>query len=86
MTERKLKSIVQIITAAAVSFLFFMLLAITMQYVKLGELNSSEASLENELNALLVERTELTDDLSYIQTQEYVEIYAREILGWGKII
>ncbi|MDD4275585.1 MAG: septum formation initiator family protein [Clostridia bacterium] len=84
MTENRLKLIVQFVTAVAVCFLFFVLIAITMQYIKLGELKSKQEALEMELNSLLDERCQLSEQVDYIQTEEYVEKYAREILGWGK--
>jgi cell division protein FtsB len=54
------------------------------QFAKIGNLQKKEEELNNHLNALEQQIVEYTNENNYIKSNEYLEDYAREVLGWGK--
>lgn len=54
--------------------------------VAMGRLNAERralASFEEQFNAVALQCAELETEVSYVQTDAYVERAAREMLGWS---
>ena len=78
MKNEKTVKIISVI-CAVVSFVLVCVLI--FQFVKIGNLQKMEEELTKHLNAL---EQQIVDENNYIQSNEYLEDYAREVLGWGK--
>ncbi|MBQ2864271.1 MAG: septum formation initiator family protein [Clostridia bacterium] len=81
MKNEKTVKIISVI-CAVVSFVLVCVLI--FQFVKIGNLQKKEEELTKHLNALEQQIVEYTNENNYIQSNEYLEDYAREVLGWGK--
>ena len=81
MKNEKTVKIISVI-CAVVSFVLVCVLI--FQFVKIGNLQKKEEELTKHLNALEQQIVDYTNENNYIQSNEYLEDYAREVLGWGK--
>lgn len=81
MRNEKTVKIISII-CAAISFVLVCVLI--FQLVKISNLKNKEAELTKHLSSLEQQIVDYTNENNYIQSNEYLEDYAREVLGWGK--
>lgn len=84
MTEKKIKTIIQVSVIAAVSLLLVLLVTIIVQCAVRANLSSRERMLQKQLDSYRNEASSIEDDIEYRKTQEYIEKYARETLGLVK--
>lgn len=75
---------VKIISVICAVVSFALVCVLIFQFVKIGNLQKKEEELTKHLNALEQQIVEYTNENNYIQSNEYLEDYAREVLGWGK--
>ena len=75
---------VKIISVICAVLSFVLVCVLIFQFVKFGNLQKKEEELTKHLNALEQQIVEYTNENNYIQSNEYLEDYAREVLGWGK--
>ncbi|MGD9901659.1 MAG: hypothetical protein AB7S44_03895 [Spirochaetales bacterium] len=86
MTQAKAKLMVRVGTIVAIVVLAVLVIVLTFQYVSLKTLERNETLLTEQLASLEQVYENYQDEYDYIynnQTQ-YVEDYAREVLGWGR--
>ncbi len=81
MTNGKLVKSISIICAILV---FALSCVLIFQLVKISNLKQKEKQLSNTLTNLEKEIVNYTNENNYLQSNEYLEDYAREVLNWGK--
>lgn len=72
---------VKIITVALSAFICLLLISLLINLAKLSSLNKESEKQAQMLEQLLTIERENGDTLKYIQSDEYVERYAREYLN-----
>ncbi len=74
------RTVIKIVVAALSVFLLLLIIALIINLVKLGAVNSRKKALENQ-NAQLAQIIEKNDGMiDYCASSEFVENYAREML------
>ena len=84
MEERKIKSKIITLTVCAVLLVFVLLGLLVFQYINYWKLTAQNLELTRQLDALKVERQNLESEVDYKSSEEFIEDYAREVLGWGR--
>ncbi|HBP43435.1 MAG TPA: hypothetical protein DD621_01945 [Clostridiales bacterium] len=64
--------------------MFALLCVLIFQFVRIANLKQKEKQLSNNLSQLENQIIDYTNESNYIRSSEYLEDYAREVLGWGK--
>ncbi|MGN0961180.1 MAG: hypothetical protein ACI4PF_03145 [Christensenellales bacterium] len=82
--EKKIKAI-KITTIITCIVMFACILVLTFQFIKIGNLKEKTNNLEAYRNELIQEINtyDTTNDYYNNNRTEYLEGYAREVLGWG---
>lgn len=82
--EKKFKGI-KITTIIACVVIFLCIIILTIQFVKIGNLKEKNSNLENYKAQLIesINNYDSTNDYYNNNRTEYLESYAREVLGWG---
>lgn len=81
MNKEKTVKLISVI-CAVVSFVLVCVLL--FQFVKISNLQQKEKELTQNLQSLEQQIMEYTNEKNYTSSNEYLEDYAREVLGWGK--
>lgn len=84
MEERKIRSKIITLTVCAVLLVFVLLGLLVFQYITYWRLTAQNLELNRQLEALRVERQNLENEVDYKSSEEFIENYAREVLGWGR--
>lgn len=86
MRTNTLKLLVKFATVFAVLLFVFLVVLLSLQYVKINQLEAAESRLTEQLSNLEQERQVYESELEYIQNNynSYVEDYVREVLGWTR--
>ena len=84
MTEKKLRRIVQLCAVAAVVVIFAAAIILARQMTYLSELNTKKKLLEQQLANIQQQQQSLESTIAYKNSTEYIEQYAREVLGLSK--
>ena len=71
----------KIITVSAVVFAVLLLLAMIINFVKLGRVAAAERQLKAQLEALDKQIAQNAGEIEYKSTDEYIEKYARDYLN-----
>ena len=64
--------------------IFVLTIVLIFEFVKINQLKRSEQSLLNSVQQLEKNIIDYTNTNNYLNSEEFVEDYARENLGWGK--
>ena len=83
--EKKVKSI-KITTAITFVIMFICIIVLTIQFVKIANLKEKNKNLVEYKQELVNDINNYNSTNSYYNNNrsEYLEDYAREVLGWGK--
>ena len=83
--EKKVKTI-KIVTAITFVVMFICIIVLALQFVKIANLKEKNQSLNSYKQELINEISNYNSANSYYDNNqsEYLENYAREVLGWGK--
>lgn len=83
--EKKLKGI-KITTIIACVIVFVCIIVLTIQFIKIGNLKEKNRNLEAYKSELIesINNYDTTNDFYNNNRTEYLESYAREVLGWGQ--
>ena len=84
MTESKAKRNIIITTVIAVLLVFTLLIILIFQYVNYWNLRNKEHALQEQLLQLQNEHALYEAEYAYKSSDDYIEDYAREVLGYGK--
>lgn len=84
MKERTLKVWVYFAICFVVLLLLGLFILVIAQIVKVKNLQRQKEFLESKLNTLLQDEAYYDDANKYVTSSEFIEGYAREVLGLGK--
>lgn len=71
-------------TILAVLVVVVLLVLLIIQYTQFWSLTIKEQQLENQLALLEKEHYIFEQEYNYKSSDEFIEDYAHEVLGWGK--
>lgn len=63
---------------------FALVCVLIFQLVRISNLKQKEKQLSDTLSQLETNIVDYTNESNYLRSSEYLEDYAREVLGWGK--
>jgi len=83
--EKKLK-VIKTITIITCIIMFISIIVLTLQFIKIGNLRQKNNKLESYKTELVEQINNYDTTNSYYNNNrtEYLENYAREVLGWGQ--
>lgn len=81
MKNEKLVKLISIICAIV---MFALICVLIFQFTRISNLKNKENQLKGHLSSLEQQIIDYTNENNYLQSKEYLEDYAREVLGWGK--
>ena len=81
MRKEKVVKLISIICAVLT---FALVCVLVFQFVKISNLKKKEQELNSSLKTLEQQIVDYTNQSDYINSAEFLEDYAREVLGWGK--
>lgn len=84
MTNLKKFKIVKIISVLSTASVFVFGLTLIFQFANIFSLKTTENKLKNTLNQLEQDIILFETENRYMQTDEFIEDYARVVLGYGK--
>ena len=84
MQEQKLKRNLIIFTVLSVVIIFAMVIGLIFQYAYFWSLKNKQDALNKTLEELKTQHSLYQSEYEYKSSEEFVEDYAREVLGWGK--
>ena len=80
-SEKKVK----LITIMIICVAFVLMLILTIQFIKIGNLNAKKANLQNSYNTLEENIEKYSSEMKYYQDKEqYLKDYAHQYLDWSK--
>jgi cell division protein FtsB len=79
----KPKKSVKFITVAVVAVLFVLMVVLVVQFVQITHLKNSQDMLQNQLDQLEQNIVSYNSENDYLESAEFIEDYAREVLGYG---
>ena len=80
----KNEKVVKLISVICAMVMFALVCVLVFQFVKINNLKQKEKDLELSLQMLEEQIVDYTNENNYLKSNEYLEEYAREVLGWGK--
>ena len=84
MKEKALKFWVYFIVCVSVLLILGLFVLVVVQICQVKALKRKENELSARLNSLLESEAYYEDASKYVQSNEFIESYAREVLGFGK--
>ena len=84
MKEKTLKLWLYVIVCGTVLILLGLFVIVAVQIAQIKSLKKTKAELQLKLNSLLESEAYYDDANKYVQSNEFIESYAREVLGLGK--
>lgn len=83
MKFKKFNAVKLISIICAVLF-FALTIILIVEFVNIANLNNKEKALQARLSDVEQSIVDVTNQNNYLNSSEYLEDYAREVLGWGK--
>ncbi len=80
----KNEKVVKLISIICAIVMFALICVLIFQFTKISNLKNKENQLKGHLSSLEQQIVDYTNENNYLQSKEYLEDYAREVLGWGK--
>ncbi len=80
----KNEKVVKLISIICAIVMFALICVLIFQFTKISNLKNKENQLKGHLSSLEQQIIDYTNENNYLQSKEYLEDYAREVLGWGK--
>lgn len=82
----KKEKIIKLITSITVAVIFILLIILAFQLIKIGNLKEKSKNLNAYKTELVREINNYNSTNTYYDNNrvEYLESYAREVLGWGE--
>lgn len=73
----------KIMTVTVIAVLFVLSVVLFVQFMSLARLRSTQAELQSYLSELQQSIDQTQDENSYLASDEFIEDYAREVLGYS---
>lgn len=83
MNNEKQIRTAKILSITVVAVLFLLAVLLVFQFVKINHLKSEEYKLNKYLQQLENEIINYSSESAYLNSDKYIEDYAREVLGYG---
>lgn len=83
MKFKKFNAVKLISVICAVLF-FALTIILIVEFINIANLNNKEKALQARLSDVEQSIVNVTNQNNYLNSSEYLEDYAREVLGWGK--
>lgn len=83
MQNAKQTKMVKIVTVTVAAVLFLVVTVLVFQFVQISSLKSKEALLQSKLDQLEQSIVTYSNENDYLSSADFVEDYAREVLGYG---
>lgn len=80
----KNEKVVKLISIICAIVMFALICVLIFQFTRISNLKNKENQLKGHLSSLEQQIVDYTNENNYLQSKEYLEDYAREVLGWGK--
>ena len=80
----KNEKVVKLISIICAIVMFALICVLIFQFTRISNLKNKENQLKGHLSSLEQQIIDYTNENNYLQSKEYLEDYAREVLGWGK--
>ncbi len=82
----KKEKVIRLITSITVAVMFILLVILAFQLIKIANLKTKSKNLNNYKTELVSEINNYNATNTYYNNnrEEYLENYAREVLGWGE--
>ena len=80
----KNEKVVKLISIICAIVMFALICVLIFQFARISNLKNKENQLKGHLSSLEQQIVDYTNENNYLQSKEYLEDYAREVLGWGK--
>jgi cell division protein FtsB len=79
------QKVVKILSAAIVALIFVLGIVLVFQFIKIANLKEKQQLLQTELNRYEQQILNYSSENEYLNSPQFFEDYAREVLGWGKV-
>ncbi len=84
LTSEKIRRKLVWQTICAVLIVVVLITLLAIQYTQFWALSIKEKQLQSQLDTLQKERTIFEQEYNYKSSDEFIEDYAHEVLGWGR--
>lgn len=75
---------IRLISVICSVLLFALTIVLVVEFISIFNLKHKEQSLQTRLGDVEQTIVDVTNQNNYLSSNEYLEDYAREVLGWGK--
>lgn len=84
MVTKKQANYIKLAAVGFVILVFSLTIILVVQFIKIGNLKSKQNNLNNNLASIEQSIIDYTGENAYLKSPDFLEDYAREVLGWGK--
>ena len=77
-------NVVKLISVICAILFFALVIILIVEFINIANLNNKEKALQKRLSDVEQSIVNVTNQNKYLNSSEYLEDYAREVLGWGK--
>ena len=77
-------NVVKLISVICAILFFALVIILIVEFINIANLNNKEKALQKRLSDVEQSIVNVTNQNNYLNSSEYLEDYAREVLGWGK--
>ncbi len=77
-------NVVKLISVICAILFFALIIILIVEFINIANLNNKEKALQKRLSDVEQSIVNVTNQNNYLNSSEYLEDYAREVLGWGK--
>ena len=77
-------NVVKLISVICAILFFALVIILIVEFINIANLNNKEKELQKRLSDVEQSIVNVTNQNNYLNSSEYLEDYAREVLGWGK--
>ena len=77
-------NVVKLISVICAILFFALVIIWIVEFINIANLNNKEKALQKRLSDVEQSIVNVTNQNNYLNSSEYLEDYAREVLGWGK--
>ena len=77
-------NVVKLISVICAILFFALVIILIVEFINIANLNNKEKALQKRLSDVEQRIVNVTNQNNYLNSSEYLEDYAREVLGWGK--
>ena len=77
-------NVVKLISVICAILFFALVIILIVEFINIANLNNKEKALQKRISDVEQSIVNVTNQNNYLNSSEYLEDYAREVLGWGK--